>query len=95
MDSGTFLWIVRGVIISVAVVMFVLIMRWKKEGILRERFHIYFLVLNITCLILGNCLLTYSINTTLDAFYGAYIDVVGIISLIIWLFIRKLTSKKR
>ena len=93
MDSGTFLWIARGVIISVGIAMFVFISRWKREGRLKERFHIYFLVLGITCLIVGNFVLTMSLTTDLSAFYGTYIGAAGILSLIIWLIVRRLTVK--
>ena len=95
MDSTSFLWVARATIIIVATVMFLFVLKWKREGILREKFHIYFLVLGITLLIVGNFVLTMSLTTDLSAFYGTYIGAVGIASLIIWLFVRKYSVRSR
>jgi len=93
MDS--LLWVVRAVIISVGIVMFVKIWKWKGEGKLKERFHIYFLVLGSTCLILGCFLLVVSWATTLSSFYGFYLGVVGMVSFIVALLMRKIMAKSR
>ena len=77
------LWIARAIIISVGIVMFVKIWKWKKEGKLKERFHIYFFVLGSTCLILGCFLLIISWVTTLSSFYGLYLGAVGMVSFIV------------
>ena len=93
MDS--LLWVVRAVIISVGIVMLVMIWKWKGEGKLKERFHIYFLALGSTCLFLGTFLLIVSWVANLSSFYGLYLGVVGIISLIIGLLMRRIMTKSR
>ena len=95
MDYTAFLWVIRAVIIGVGAVMFIFIMKWKREGILRERFYIYFLVLGITLLILGNIVLTVSLTNDLDIFYGTYIGAVGVLSLIASLVVRIFAVKSR
>ncbi len=93
MDS--LLWVVRAVIISVGIVMLVMIWKWKGEGRLKERFHIYFLVLGSTCLFLGTFLLIVSWVANLSSFYGLYLGVVGIISFILGLLMRRIMAKSR
>jgi hypothetical protein len=93
MDS--LLWIVRALIIGVGIVMFVRMWKWKGEGKLKERFHIYFLVLGSTCLVLGFFLLIVSWATSLSSFYGSYLGVVGIISFILGLVMRRIMAKSQ
>jgi uncharacterized membrane protein SirB2 len=89
------LWVVRAVIISVGIVTLVIMWKWKGEGRLKERFHIYFLVLGSTLCILGGFLLIVSWAANLSSFYGLYLGVVGIISFIIGLLMRRIMAKSR
>ena len=89
------LWVVRAVIISAGIVMLVMILKWKGEGRLKERFHIYFLVLGSTLFILGGFLLIVSWAANLPPFYGLYLGVAGIISFIIGLLMRRIMAKSR
>lgn len=89
------LWVVRAVIISVGIVTLVIMWKWKGEGRLKERFHIYFLVLGSTCLLLGSFLLIVSWAANLSSFYGLYLGAAGIISFIIGLLMRRIMAKGR
>ena len=89
------LWVVRAVIISAGIVMLVMILKWKGEGRLKERFHIYFLALGSTLFILGSVLLIVSWAANLSSFYGLYLGVAGIISFIIGLLMRRIMAKSR
>ena len=91
MDATAVFWIARAVIILMAAVMFVYMVRGRRSGLMWKRFHLYFLVLGITLLIVGNFVLTMSltIQPHLSAFYGTYIGAVGVGALIVWLVMKR------
>ena len=88
------LWVVRGILIVVGIILAIMIWKGKNEG-RYQRINFRFLVIGITTLILGIILLVISSVTDLSLFYGLYLISVGVICIIIGLVIRKTWEKNR
>ena len=86
------LWGVRAVLIAVGIILFIMIWRGKREG-KYQQYSLRFFVIGTTAFILGVTLLLVSSLTDLSSFYGLYLAVVGVISLIIGLVIRNIWEK--
>jgi hypothetical protein len=87
------LWIVRAVIIVVGIIMVIMILKRKREGIYQGQYYIGIFVIGITGLILGDILLIVSFITELSLFYALYLIIVGVIALLIGLVARKIWKK--
>ena len=88
------LWGVRAVLIAVGIILAIMIWKGKREG-RYQRYSLSFFVIGITALTMGVFLLIVSSITDLSFFYGLYITVAGVISLIIDLIIRNIWEKSR
>jgi hypothetical protein len=87
------LWVVRAVLIVVGVIMIIMVMKRKKEGIYQGQYYIGIIVIGITAFILGVILGIVSFITDLSLFYGLYLTCVGAIAFIIGLVIRNIWEK--
>ncbi len=86
-------WVIRAVIIVVGIIMVIMVLKRKREGIYQGQYYIGIIVIGITALILGVILLIVSLITDLSLFYGLYLIVVGAIGFIIGLVARKIWKK--
>ncbi len=88
------LWVVRGVLIVVGIVLAIIIWKGRKEGRYQE-YSLRFFSIGITALILGVILLIVSSITDLSFFYSLYLVAVGVIGIIIGLVVRNRWEKNR
>ena len=88
------LWVVRGILIVVGIILAIVIWKGKKEG-RYQQINFRFFIIGITASILGIILLVISSVTDLSLFYGLYLISVGVICIIIGLVIRKTWEKNR
>ena len=88
------LWVVRAVIIVVAIILAIKIWKGKKEGRYQE-YSLRFLTIGITALILGVILLIVYVIKDLFLFHAWYLIGVGAIVSIIGLVIRNTRERKR
>ncbi len=85
-------WVIRAVLIVVAIILAIIIWKGKKEG----RYHEYsfrFFVIGITAFIMGVILLIVSFITDLSFGYDLFLTAVGAIGIIIGLVIRNIWEK--
>lgn len=94
MNIDLLLWVIRAVLIVVGVVLFIMILKGKKEG-KHQEWSLRFFVIGITAFILGIILLIVSFITDLSLFYALYLIAVGVLAIIIGLVIRNRREKKR
>ncbi len=88
------LWCVRAVLVAVGIILAIMIWKGRRKG-RYQRYSLRFFVIGITAFIMGALLLTISSITDLSFFYGLYLSVVGVISLIIGFVIRNIWEKSR
>jgi hypothetical protein len=93
MSMDWLLWIVRAVIIVVGIIMIIMVLKRKREGIYQGQYYIGIFGIGITCLILGSILLIVSFITGLSLFYALYLIIVGVIAFLIVLVARKIWKK--
>ena len=94
MGMDWLLWIVRAVIIIVAIILVIVIWKGKKEG-RYQKYSLRFFTIGITAFIMGVILLIVSFITDLSSFYGFYLIAAGAIGVIIGLVIRNIWEKNR
>ncbi|MFC2002495.1 hypothetical protein ACFLV4_00905 [Chloroflexota bacterium] len=87
-------WVIRAVIIIVAVILAIIIWKGKKEGRYQE-YYLRFFVIGTTAFAMGIILLIVSFITDLFWDYGLFLTAAGAISLIIGLVIRNTWEKNR
>ncbi len=87
-------WVIRAVIIVVAIILAIIIWKGKKEGRYQE-YSLRFFVIGITAFVLGVILLIVSSITDLIFDYSLFLTVAGAIILIIGLVIRNIWEKNR
>ncbi len=87
------LWVVRAIIIVVGIIMVIMVLKRKREGIYHGQYYIGIFVIGITSLILGGILLIVSFITELSLFYALYLIIAGVIALLIGLVARKIWKK--
>ena len=87
-------WVIRAVLIVVAIILAIIIWKGKKEGRYQE-YSLRFFVIGITIFILGIILLVVSFITDLSLLYGLYLAAAGAIGIIIGLVIRNIWEKNR
>ena len=89
------LWVIRAVIIVVGIIMVIMVLKRKREGIYQGQYYIGIFVIGITVLILGVILLILSFITDLSLFYALYLIAVGVIGIMIGLVVRSVWEKNR
>ena len=87
-------WVIRAVLIVVAIILAIIIWKGKKEGRYQE-YSLRFFVIGTTAFIMGVILLIVSFITDLSLFYALYLIAVGVIGIIIGLVARKIWKKNR
>ena len=87
-------WVIRAVIIAVAIILAIIIWKGKKEGRYQE-YYLRFFVIGTTAFAMGIILLIVSFITDLFWDYGLFLTAVGAILLIIGLVIRNTWEKNR
>ncbi len=95
MSMDWLLWVIRAVIIIVGIIMVIMVLKRKREGIYQGQYYIGIFIIGITVLILGVILLIVSLITDLSLFYALYLIAAGAIALIIGLVIWKIRKKNR
>jgi len=88
------LWVVRAVLIVVAIILVIIIWKGKKEGRYQE-YSVRFFTIGTTAFILGVILLVVSFITDLSLFYGLDLAAIGATGIVIGLVIRNIWEKKR
>ncbi len=88
------LWVVRGVLIVVGIILAIKIWKGKKEG-RYQKYSLRFFTIGITAFILGVILLIVSVITDLSYFYSLYLIGAGAIAIIIGLVVRNIWEKNR
>ena len=88
-------WVIRAVIIVVGIIMVIMVLKRKREGIYQGQYYIGIFVIGITALILGVILLIVSFITDLSLFYALYLIAAGAIAIIIGLVVRNIWEKNR
>ena len=87
-------WVIRAILIVVAIILATIIWKGKKEGRYQE-YYFRFFVIGTTAFIMGVILLILSFITDLVFGYGLYLTAAGAIILIIGLVIRNTWEKNR
>jgi len=87
-------WVIRAVIIVVAIILAIIIWKRKKEGRYQE-YSLRFFVIGTTAFIMGVILLIVSFITDLFWDYGLFLTAAGAIGIIIGLVIRNRWKKNR
>ncbi len=87
-------WVIRAVLIVVAIILVIIIWKGKKEGRYQE-FSLRFFVIGATAFIMGVILLIVSFITDLFWDYGWFLTATGAIGIIIGLVIRNRWEKNR
>ena len=88
-------WVIRAILIVVGIIMVIMVLKRKKEGIYQGQYYIGIFVIGITALILGVILLIVSFITDLSFGFGLFLTAAGAISLIIGLVFRNIWKKNR
>jgi len=87
-------WVIRAVIIVVAIMLAIIIWKGKKEGRYQE-YYLRFFVIGTTVFAMGIILLIVSFITDLFWDYGLFLTAAGAIGIIIGLVIRNIWEKNR
>jgi len=87
-------WVIRAVIIVVAIILAIIIWKGKKEGRYQE-YYLRFFVIGTTAFAMGIILLIVSFITDLFWDYGLFLTAAGAIGIIIGLVIRNIWEKNR
>ncbi len=87
-------WVIRAVLIVVAIILAIIIWKGKKEG-RYQKYSLRFFVIGITAFSMGVILLIVSLITDLSFFYSLYLIAAGAIGIIIGLVIRNIREKNR
>ena len=87
-------WVIRAIIIVVAIILAIIIWKGKKGG-RYQKYYLRFFVIGTTAFAMGIILLILSFITDLFGDYGLYLTSAGAISLIIGLVIRNTWEKNR
>lgn len=95
MSMDWLLWVIRAVLIVVGIIMVIMVLKRKREGIYQGQYYIGILVIGITAFTMGVILLIVSFITDLSLFYALYLIAVGVIALLIGLVARKIWKKTR
>ena len=82
-------WVIRAVLIVVAIILAIVIWKGKREGRYQE-YSIRFFTVGITAFIMGVILLMVSFMTDLSFDYDLFLAVAGAIVIIIGLVIRNM-----
>ncbi len=85
-------WVIRAVLIVVAIILAIIIWKGKKEGRYQE-YSLRIFVIGTTAFIMGVILLIVSFITDLSLFYALYLISAGAIGFIIGLVIRNIRKK--
>jgi len=85
-------WVIRAVLIVVAIILAIIIWKGKKEGRYQE-YSFRFFVIGITAFVMGVILLIVSFLTDLSFGYDLFLTVAGAIAIIIGLVIRNIWEK--
>ena len=94
MNLDWILWVIRGVLIAVGIIMVIIVSKRKKEGIYQGQYYIGILVIGITAFTIGIITLIVSLITNLVFDYSLFLIVVGVITFLIGLVARKIWKKK-
>ncbi|MFC1942753.1 hypothetical protein ACFLWU_06025 [Chloroflexota bacterium] len=86
-------WVIRAILIVVGIIMVIMILKRKKEGIYQGQYYIGIFVIGITAFTMGVVLLIVSSITNLLFDYSLFLVVVGVIALPIGLVARKIWRK--
>ena len=86
-------WVIRAIIIIVAIILAVIIWKGKKEGKYQE-YSLRFFTIGITAFIMGVILLIASFITGLSFGYDLFLTTAGAVIIIIGLVIRSIWEKK-
>ena len=89
------LWVIRAVIIVVGIIMVIMVLKRKREGIYQGQYYIGIFVIGITGFTMGVILLIVSFITDLSLFYALYLIAAGAIGIIIGLVVRNIWEKNR
>ena len=87
-------WVIRAVLIVVAIILIIIIQKGKKEGRYQE-YSFRFFVIGTTAFVMGVILLIISLITGLLFDYGWFLTAAGAISIIIGFVIRSIWEKNR
>ena len=85
-------WIIRAVLIVVAIILAIIIWKGKKEGRYQE-YSFRFFVIGITVFIMGVILLIVSFLTDLSFGYDLFLTAAGAIGIIIGFVMRNIWEK--
>ena len=86
-------WVIRAILIVVGIIMAIMVLKRKKEGIYQGQYYIGIFVIGITAFTMGVILLIVSFITNLLFDYGLFLIVAGVIALLIGLVARKIWKK--
>ena len=85
-------WIIRAVLIIVAIILAIMILRGKKEG-KYQSYSFRFFIIGVTTFLIGIILLILSFMTDLSFDYDSFLIAAGAICIIIGLVIRNIWEK--
>ena len=86
-------WVVQAIIIVVGIIMVIVVLKRKREGIYQGQYYIGIFGIAIMCFTLGIILLIISLITDLPLFLGLYLISVGAVGSIVGLVARKIWKK--
>ncbi|MFC2063161.1 hypothetical protein ACFLS8_04395 [Chloroflexota bacterium] len=92
MSLDLLLWVIRAVIIVVAIILAIIIWKGRKKG-RYQKYSLRFLTIGITAFIMGVVLLLVSLITDLSFDYGLYLITAGVIGIIIGLVVRNIWER--
>ncbi|MFX1265650.1 MAG: hypothetical protein ACFFH0_09745 [Promethearchaeota archaeon] len=87
-------WIIRAILIVVAIILAIVIWRGKKEGKYQE-YYIRFFIIGITAFIMGAILLIVFFITNLLFDYALFLTITGATAVIIGLVVRYTWERNR
>ena len=94
MNLDWILWVIRGVLIAVGIIMAIIVVKRKKKGIYQGQYYIGIFAIGITAFTIGIITLIVSLITNLVFDYSLFLIVVGVIVFLIGLVARKIWKKK-
>ena len=87
-------WVIRAILIIVGIIVIIVLLKRKREGIYQGQYYIGIFVVGITCFTMGVILLIVSFFTNLFFDYAFFLIVVGVIAFLIGLVARKIWRRK-